>query len=356
MRKKRILLAVVACVGLGLAWVSGSTRVGVAEEKATYVGPDACKKCHSKVVKEWEFTAHRKLLFNEKDSDKGCEACHGPGSLHIEGGGDTDKIIRPSALKPDQSAAVCLKCHTQEHVTLWPSSLHARAKLSCTNCHDSHSPSTHNLSKDLENGKIELEGLSRAIKEAELAAAGPAQGSDEQTKALAKVAELKAERNALLKEVKGAETAYNRSAEPQMCYSCHKAQQVQSKLPSHHPLNEGKVKCSDCHNPHGGPNGMLREESVVQTCYRCHAEKEGPFVYDHPPVSEDCTICHSPHGSVQNNLLVQSQPFLCLKCHAGPHGGASNLGTAAAFANRYTACAHCHTQPHGSDKRAGLTY
>ena len=45
------------------------------------------------------------------------------------------------------------------------------------------------------------------------------------------------------------------------------------------PLREGKIVCSDCHNPHGTvTEAMLRDDSINDTCYKCHAEKRGPFL------------------------------------------------------------------------------
>ena len=75
--------------------------------------------------------------------------------------------------------------------------------------------------------------------------------------------------------------------------------------------------CSDCHDPHGQLEKNLKAETINQLCYKCHAEKTGPFAYPHPPVNENCAICHEPHGTVANNLLKQPPTFLCLRCHAG---------------------------------------
>jgi DmsE family decaheme c-type cytochrome len=92
-------------------------------------------------------------------------------------------------------------------------------------------------------------------------------------------------------------------------------------LPSHHPIREGKMSCSDCHDPHGQREGNLNAESLNLTCYKCHADKQGPFAYEHPPVTENCNICHEPHGTVTNNLLKQPATFLCLRCHTGHRAG-----------------------------------
>ena len=75
--------------------------------------------------------------------------------------------------------------------------------------------------------------------------------------------------------------------------------------------------CSDCHDPHGQLERNLKAETVNLLCYKCHAEKQGPFAYPHPPVTENCAICHEPHGTVADNLLRQPPVFLCLRCHSG---------------------------------------
>ncbi len=89
---------------------------------------------------------------------------------------------------------------------------------------------------------------------------------------------------------------------------------AKANFPSHHPINEGKMTCGDCHNPHGELNTSERTNDL---CLDCHTRYQGPFVFGHAPVEDDCTTCHDPHGSVANNMLVQNEPFLCLQCHEG---------------------------------------
>jgi DmsE family decaheme c-type cytochrome len=61
---------------------------------------------------------------------------------------------------------------------------------------------------------------------------------------------------------------------------------------------------------------MLKtDERVNDLCLECHTRYQGPFVFEHAPVSESCLECHEPHGTVANNLLKQNEPFLCLQCH-----------------------------------------
>src|SRR5690625_5405974 len=65
------------------------------------------------------------------------------------------------------------------------------------------------------------------------------------------------------------------------------------------------MACTDCHNPHGTVTPtLLRGSDVNETCYNCHAEHRGPFLWDHEPVREACINCHNPHGSVNVNMLV----------------------------------------------------
>ena len=148
--------------------------------------------------------------------------------------------------------------------------------------------------------------------------------------------------------------------EPQLCYQCHQDIRAKVNYPSHHPIREGKMKCTDCHNMHGtSVNNLKTEERTRDLCLKCHADKQGPYTYQHPPVEEDCTICHDPHGTVADNLLKQNEPFLCLQCHhlhfhtvfyspvngqnrmiPNPHGSQMAMGTR---------CTQCHSQIHGSD-------
>ena len=73
------------------------------------------------------------------------------------------------------------------------------------------------------------------------------------------------------------------------------------------PMLEGKMSCSSCHNPHGSITpALLKEPSLNDTCFTCHAEKRGPFLWEHAPVVESCTNCHDPHGSNHDKMLKLS--------------------------------------------------
>ena len=154
----------------------------------------------------------------------------------------------------------------------------------------------------------------------------------------------------------------DKRTQPEVCFTCHKEQRAQINRPSHHPIPEGKMGCSDCHNPHGsiGPK-LMKRDSVNETCYTCHMEKRGPFVHEHEPVSEDCSICHNPHGTTAESMLKMRPPFLCQSCHT-PHSPVqpSLTGQTTASPNSLgwwngaaitqgRGCVNCHTEIHGSN-------
>jgi DmsE family decaheme c-type cytochrome len=258
-RKSRIsaprLTRIVPLVLLVAACATGAIREKILSlpsiEGATPVGQSACLECHEDAAKQMAGNVHGRLAeFEYTGGNQGCESCHGSGSLHVSTEGDAGKIIKFGELLPEQSAAVCAKCHTSGKLMDWTHSQHALSDVACSDCHSIHS----------------------------------------------------ADKFALKKQ------------EPELCYGCHQEQMAKANFPSHHPIKEGKMNCSSCHNPHGELN---TEERANDLCLGCHTRYQGPFVFGHVPVEDDCTICHDPHGSVANNMLVQNEPFLCLQCHEG---------------------------------------
>jgi len=163
----------------------------------------------------------------------------------------------------------------------------------------------------------------------------------------------------------------DKRTQPEVCFSCHKEQRTEVNKPSHHPIVEGKVSCSDCHNAHGsmGPK-LLVKNSINATCYTCHAEKRGPFAHNHAPVTENCANCHNPHGTLANSLLKVRPPFLCQQCHdtvshiGNVPGVAGSVTVANPASNKLNnpvgntqgrACLNCHTEIHGSNSSANAS-
>ena len=165
--------------------------------------------------------------------------------------------------------------------------------------------------------------------------------------------------------------ARDKVTQSEVCFTCHKAQRAETMRSSTHPIKTGGVACSDCHNPHGsnGPK-LLLKNTTNETCWSCHAEKRGPFLWEHPSASDDCMNCHSPHGSNQASLLKFRQPYLCSACHiAGGHSGTgirsgNDLGsgvvpgaaTTAASQMVGLSCTNCHTEVHGSNHPSGARF
>ncbi len=316
MKRSTIQILIILALIVPVAMVIGSCasmqgkskamiKMPVAIKGATYEGTDACADCHEDLVKQFKGTIHGRLADFEVKGHKGCESCHGPGSVHIENDGDTTKIIRFSnvgqegGMTPGEASAICLQCHSKDAGMDWRGNEHALNDVTCVDCHKIH--------QDPAKGTLKM-------------------------------------------------------PEPELCYRCHQDIRAKVNYPSHHPIREGKMKCSDCHDNHGSSlHNLKTEERVNDLCYRCHADKQGPFTYQHAPVEEDCTICHDPHGAVADNLLKQNEPFLCLQCHhlhfhatffsPNPQTGASRV-TPNPHSSQMamgTRCTQCHSQIHGSD-------
>lgn len=255
-------------------------------EEATAIGTSSCADCHEEMVEQMALTIHGRLGNHELDSERLCESCHGPGSIHGDSEGETPIAHRfQGAAVEDDVAATCVLCHTGGETLGWPGSMHAADGVSCTECHDVKEPYRR-------------------------------RNSQEQAK---------------------------------LCATCHADQRALFDMPSHHPLREGKMLCTDCHNPHGSEEQHLRSDNINDLCFRCHADKEGPFLYEHEPARESCLLCHYSKGAPTNNLLKANEAVLCLRCHAGHEDVHPRLTSPTLRAGYMTKCTRCHSQIHGSD-------
>ncbi len=229
-----------------------------------------------------------------------CVSCHGDSEAHLKRKGNVrpapDQAFgKKAAANAQASNAACLNCHEGDKLMHWVGSIHARRDVPCSDCHKMH------VSHD---------------------------------------------------------PATTREKIPDMCMSCHKEKRAQFARPNHHPVPEGKMVCTDCHNPHGsaGPK-LMKKDSVNETCFTCHMDYRGPFLWSHPAVLQDCTLCHNPHGTVTAGLLKMRPPFLCQQCHEPanhrgnfPSVGGANVNSNAVGANGLVqgrGCMNCHTNLHG---------
>jgi DmsE family decaheme c-type cytochrome len=314
-----ILLAVVWIASGSLYTVLGTntaddlTSQGIqAADDEGYVGSETCAACHEDQFKSFSKTKHSKLgeLKGWKDKIQGCESCHGPGKAHVEGGGDKTKIINPKNLNAKDASETCLTCHAgKESHNNFRRGEHWRNDVGCTTCHTAHP-------KDIP--VAEPSGSMTLIREQP--------------------------DNKML-----------RAGEPQLCLTCHNEVKAQFQKPNHHKVMEGAMKCSDCHNAHGGFEAKQTKLSVGAdaACVKCHSNKQGPFVFEHAPLKlEGCTVCHIPHGSANAKMLKRpSVRQLCFECHTGiteelsPQ--APSLHNQAQV--RYQQCTVCHSAIHGSN-------
>jgi DmsE family decaheme c-type cytochrome len=266
-----------------------------AAPEATFVDSKVCSTCHAPLIAEFEKTLMGRIGKTQKGKFE-CQNCHGAGSAHVKAGGGrgVGGILGFGATDPrtaEEKNAVCLACHQKGDRTNWAGSTHETRGLACTNCH------------------TVMKNVSRK-------------------------SNLK--------------TAF----QPDTCFQCHKDRRAQMFRSSHMPMREGKVVCSDCHNPHGSfTDALLKKDSINDTCYTCHAEKRGPFLFEHAPVRESCVNCHDPHGSINEFSLKISRPRLCMECHGMGHGVADGINSTKTMGR---ACNNCHTQVHGTNSPAGF--
>jgi DmsE family decaheme c-type cytochrome len=121
------------------------------EQVFTRGGAEACLHCHSgdrmRAVKN---SPHGNMenMYTPL-ATQGCEACHGPGSIHISrahGGAGFPKMIDfgrgPNFSPRDTQIEACLACHHEEKggrsVIEWYSSSHNRKNINCSTCHEIH--------------------------------------------------------------------------------------------------------------------------------------------------------------------------------------------------------------------------
>lgn len=163
----------------------------------------------------------------------------------------------------------------------------------------------------------------------------------------------------------GAGTIINPQKSPETCFQCHLDKKAEFSLPYAHQVLNGKMSCSDCHDPHKGnaiKGGGTQLNGKNETCFECHKAQAGPFVFSHDAVREGCTTCHNPHGSVNQKMLTERNQTLCVKCHTdtGSRGANPTMGPSGGHSSnvRRGTCwsAGCHEAVHGSNTNVELRF
>jgi DmsE family decaheme c-type cytochrome len=279
----------------------GSTGAATPGQAGEYVGEATCLTCHE--GQAYTGTRHGlKAIATSPAATHGCESCHGPGKAHVDEG-DPAKILNPSKLTPQRASEICASCHNRGNHALWSGSQHDGRNVGCVTCHSVHTPK------------------------------GP-------------------------KQIKAA-------SEIPLCASCHRDKVAKLDRSGHMPVREGKMQCTTCHNPHGATNVKLLQkgDSIAEACTSCHADKRGPYLWEHAPGRDGCTTCHDPHGSSNERMLVARPPILCQRCHVATRHpstiyDAPLVGAGATPSLRIygRSCVTCHATIHGSNHPSGQRF
>jgi DmsE family decaheme c-type cytochrome len=262
-----------------------------------------CNACHLDKFEATRDNAHT-VLFGPQWQQRtgheiGCLNCHGDVSEHIAGGGGRGTAFafrdEPAPARND----ACLGCHRNTHPT-FDRSMHARAGLACTDCHSQHQGAATAL-------------LREPAVPADIAALG---------------------------------------AVTRVCFGCHAGPFAEAALNERHRLRDGALDCTSCHDPHAPMSRPSLGGFKQAQCAGCHADKGGPFVFEHPASrTEGCTACHSAHGSPNRHMLAhQRVGELCFSCHAAvPQFHAGFSPTTPPRFGLDTQCTSCHSAIHGSN-------
>jgi predicted CXXCH cytochrome family protein len=304
----------------------GETTTGPGEAEGYYLGAEACKQCHSTAYKNESHTKHFNTFdeestffkswkgagkpdscllchttgWNTSEANHGadevdyrknllgiqCESCHGPGSEHVKGGGDPNKIT------VDYSAKLCGSCHTGGHHPTydeWKTSDHANALTSlkgsshasdhCLACHSSDY--WYDRTVTLETAK---EGITCVM-------CHFAHGSNFEYQL--------------------------REEGEKLCGLCHTSEGSQPPSSPHHPQDEMLLGIGGYEWPQGGPyRNTAHTYDIEERCMKCHMYTKGYESEENPAITG-----HSWKPNVE----------VCRECHKGTnnfniHGAQTKIG------------------------------
>ena len=291
MLANRLAARLPLCAALRKYWLLLilSVILPVSATAAAQAEADSCTKCHAAIVKGFAENPHGKSSMAHGDAQVACASCHGDGKAHAARNGDTSAIQNPAKLSAKDADARCLACHSRQHPG-FARSAHAASSIGCISCHSIHA------------------------------------GKDEK--------QLKA-------------------PQPALCYKCHVAVESEFSEPVHHKTDEGPIKCTICHDPHGAFEDRLQASIAQQVtgCFKCHTNLAGPWVYEHKAIRQaGCAACHTPHGGRNPKLLTLANiNTTCLQCHLPSATEADAQTNAAHSPGSSKPCTDCHVAIHGSN-------
>ena len=198
------LVTAIAMMGFGGAALAAD-RAALPASTTYSEGTRACTECHDDEHATAIMSGPHGMAGDARTpaANHGCESCHGPGGEHAK----QEKQFRVAQTFASRDpadaaahAAVCTGCHRGGDQQHFLTSEHSRADVACSDCHKVH-----------------------------------------------------AREDKLL----------DRLTQPEVCVDCHTDQKANMNKFSRHPIREGKVVCTDCHNPHGDKGPHMLVESTV---------------------------------------------------------------------------------------------
>jgi predicted CXXCH cytochrome family protein len=193
---------------------------------AKYIGAKECEQCHEQLYRDFQTADHARLVAQGPNAlSAGCEACHGPCSVHSDSGGETKPPFAFTAgrstgnsfgarepVPPAKSVDnLCFQCHTDIRGKFSLPYHHPvpEGKLSCVDCHPPH------------KGSVFAGGGTSLVSETE------------------------------------------------SCFRCHPSQRGPYAF-EHEALREG---CTACHTVHGSVNAKMLTERDSNLCLKCHFQQ-----------------------------------------------------------------------------------
>jgi predicted CXXCH cytochrome family protein len=249
-----LLLVLVACRTVNRAVVLLPNVPG-----AEYIGSQACAECHSELYRDFATADHARLIAEGPNAlHAGCESCHGPGSLHAQGGGEPKPPYSFAAGRPHTTSygaqlgieparateTVCFQCHENVRGQFGLPSHHPvpEGRMSCTECHSPH------------KGSIQAGGGTALL------------------------------------------------SQNDSCLRCHAAQRGPHTF-EHEALREG---CTTCHTAHGSVNAKMLTTRDANLCMKCHFQQ----------ISGGTLRI----GGSDHTLRVQQGTCWTAGCHEAVHG------------------------------------
>lgn len=255
----------------------------------------------------------------------GCEACHGPGSAHILGAGDPNKIVAPSKLSPAEQNDVCEQCHGR---------------------YKSLPAGTHDWPIKDDTYEVWLPGSGKPLTDFVTDAAGLWPDG--------KHSKQHHQQNRDFEQSSKPGFVFH----PVVCSECHSPHSRRNSRQIRTSITDGDLRiptrdqndtlCLACHATHGPFEALTKEmiaaydENIVEISRVVSSHTFHPFAPDRTMGLSRCSLCHMPGTAVtaiagdikshtfeviapEKTLLYQEQGGMPNACAASCHGVEVNL-------------------------------